>query len=514
MRKLCLLVYFILIVISSCFSEDFSEKAEVLITAKEGGTVVLGQASVVIPPEALSVDTVISITRIEEIEETGDSISNATDSYGGYRFLPAGTKFNKEVIVSIPYKPELNGKTQVLNDTYTYFYDVNSKNWIQLKRVSIDKENCIIKSATTHFTDMINATLTMPETASPVDFNLNSIKSLEAATADTNILRFNSPQANYTGDTSFSFDLQIPQGRNGVQPSLALIYSSSNGNGILGRGFDINYGSVISIDTRKKLPEFNENDEYILDGIQLKEKEVGANYIEYELKKKTSYQTIRRYNPWGENGLFDYWEVKSANGITSIYGNVEDSTLGVGEQVYSWYLTSITDIYGNSIIFNYKKDANYVYPDEIKYTVDATNNYKYTIKFNYLTERDDIRIDARSGNVVACNWLLNNICCFIENKQFRKYEFVYSKGVSDVNLLKKFVVYSAIQNDILSSEEKVESYEYEFKYHDIESNEYFATPKPLDKPISLNEGFSYSFGVNGYVTGGTGVGRKYPSILA
>ena len=140
MRKLCLLVYFILIVISSCFSEDFSEKAEVLITAKEGGTVVLGQASVVIPPEALSVDTVISITRIEEIEETGDSISNATNSYGGYRFLPAGTKFNKEVIVSIPYKPELNGKTQVLNDTYTYFYDVNSKNWVQLKRVSIDKE--------------------------------------------------------------------------------------------------------------------------------------------------------------------------------------------------------------------------------------------------------------------------------------------------------------------------------------------------------------------------------------
>ena len=60
----------------------------------------------------------------------------------------------------------------------------------------------------------------------------------------------------------------------------------------------------------------------------------------------------------------------------------------------------------------------------------------------------------------------------------------------------------------MSSEEKVESYEYEFKYHDIESNEYFATPKPLDKPISLNEGFSYSFGVNGYVTGGTGVGRN------
>ena len=85
---------------------------------------------------------------------------------------------------------------------------------------------------------------------------------------------------------------------------------------------------------------------------------------------------------------------------------------------------------------------------------------------------------------------------------------MYSKGVSDVNLLTKFVVCSSILNDILSSEEKVESYEYEFKYHDIESNEYFATPKPLDKPISLNEGFSYSFGVNGYVTGGTGVGRN------
>ena len=64
---------------------------------------------------------------------------------------------------------------QSLEELYTYFYDTGKESWIKLERLEVDKEQNKVRSLSTHFTDMINATLTMPETANPVDVNLNSI---------------------------------------------------------------------------------------------------------------------------------------------------------------------------------------------------------------------------------------------------------------------------------------------------------------------------------------------------
>jgi len=45
----------------------------------------------------------------------------------------------------------------------------------------VDRERKVVVSLTDHFTDMINATLKMPESPENIDFNINSIKGLEAA---------------------------------------------------------------------------------------------------------------------------------------------------------------------------------------------------------------------------------------------------------------------------------------------------------------------------------------------
>ena len=95
------------------------EKSEVLISAEEGGIVTLGDASIEIPEGALKKDTKISITRLLKVEDTGESLYNAIPKAGGYRFLPAGTKFEKEVIITLPYSAELNAKPQSLDELYT-----------------------------------------------------------------------------------------------------------------------------------------------------------------------------------------------------------------------------------------------------------------------------------------------------------------------------------------------------------------------------------------------------------
>ena len=113
-------ILFFFICLTGLFSQE-KNYSEQLITVKNGGVVQLGDVKVEIPAGALKEDTVISITRLDQVQDTGDTISNATMSLGGYRFLPAGTKFRKNVTISIPYEPSLNAKPLVLNDTYTYF---------------------------------------------------------------------------------------------------------------------------------------------------------------------------------------------------------------------------------------------------------------------------------------------------------------------------------------------------------------------------------------------------------
>ena len=499
MKKFFVFLSLTVFFLNSVFSQESEKKTQLLITSERGGILQLEEAGISIPPGALKKDTVISITRLETVNELGESISNATLYEGGYRFLPAGTKFEKEVIISLPYDPVLNSKPLVLNDTYSYFYDTEKECWVQLERVSIDKEKCVINSKTTHFTDMINATLTMPETANPVDFNLNSIKSLEAAKADTHIIPFNPPKATYTGDAGFSLDFQLPQGRNGIQPAMTLGYSSAAGSGILGKGFDINYGSMICIDTRKSLPLYNENDVYMLDGILLQQVNKTGTYIEYEPLKQTGYQTIRRYNAWSSEG-FDYWEITSANGVKSIYGQTADSTVGSKDRIFAWYLTSVQDFLGNSIKYEYFKDSNYVYPDKINYTGFNEEAGKYTINFEY-EQRSDVRVDARSGEAVSCKKRLKSISAYVTNSLFRKYIFEYTEGLAKSSLLEKLIVEVPLEN------EKNSSYEYGFEYNQIANNEYFSVQTPIENISSVNDTSNFSAGFNGYITGGFGVGR-------
>jgi len=47
------------------------------------------------------------------------------------------------------------------------------------------------------------------------------------------------PQANNMGSASLSYPLEVPPGRVGMQPQLAVQYNSAGGNGWMGLGWDV-----------------------------------------------------------------------------------------------------------------------------------------------------------------------------------------------------------------------------------------------------------------------------------
>ena len=484
------------------------EKSEVLISAEEGGTVVLGEASIEIPEGALKKDTRISITRIHKVEDTGESLCNATAHPGGYRFLPAGTKFEKDVTITLPYRGELNAKPQALSGLFTYFYDTQKESWIKLERLEIDKENHKVRSLSTHFTDMINATLALPESAGPADVNLNSIKSLEAARPDGHLIKFNPPEAGNMGDASFSFELAVPAGRKGMQPQISVSYSSGGGNGIMGRGFDAGYGSSITTDTRLGLPDYDTRDTYMLDGTLLEEKSRKGDEITYRPLKETSFSRIKRY--MDDN----HWEVTDKSGTKRIYAQNKDSCVGSGAETFTWNLTRTEDTNGNSVVYEYEKDSGYVYPASIHYTGFNGKKGNYKVQFHYDNNgteiRKDVRMDARSREIISCKKLLTSITTHYKDEGYiRKYNFNYTEGLAK----EKMLVSLAISNNA------GESYEYTFDYSLPEKNNdgniiYFAEAKEWNNGQPLQTGSSTSLGSNFNGAAGLGYGTRVIDVRA
>ena len=486
------------------------EKSEVLISAKKGGTVTLGDASIEIPEGALKEDTKISITRLYKVEDTGESLYNAIPHSGGYRFLPAGTKFLKDVTITLPYSAELNAKPQSLDELYTYFYDTQKNCWIKLERLEVDKEHNKVRSLSTHFTDMINATLTMPESASPVDVNLNSIKNLEAAKPDSHLIKFNPPKASNMGDASFSFELAVPAGRKGIQPQISISYSSAGGNGIMGKGFNISYGSSITTDTRFGLPKYKTEDTYMLDGILLEEKTRKGNEITYKPLKETSFSRIKRFT--SDN----HWEVTDKNGTKRIYAQNKSSCVGSGSETFTWNLTKIEDVNKNTVVFEYDtfdepngKSYNYVYPTFIYYTGYKTDKGKYRVEFHYDEndiQREDVRIDARSKQIVTCKKLLTSITThYGSSDAIRKYSFIYKDGLAKEKMLTSLTV----------SNNADENYSYTFDYNEPKvvdgKVEYFADAREwyIGKDNPLQVGNSTSLGANFNGSAGVGYGTRF-----
>src|SRR5690606_14838151 len=156
---------------------------------------------------------------------------NVTINQKGFRFLPHGSKFNKEGRVSIPYDPNLIPSGNTVEDIRTYYFDNNESQWKALELDSIDIENKLIISKTDHFTDMINGIIQVPESPQTNAFAPTMMSEIKAANPLSGINLMQPPTASQDGAAHISYPIVIPPGRNGMQPNLSIQYNSEGGNG-------------------------------------------------------------------------------------------------------------------------------------------------------------------------------------------------------------------------------------------------------------------------------------------
>ena len=461
-----------------------------------------------LPPEAM---TAMSPSQLPPLDA---GMVNVTGDVAGYRVArwqgaslqtdetattPAEThglaslQLRDGFALALPYDPSLLPQGFTEEDIQTYYYDRHYQRWVAIERDSVDGEELMVYSRfmrqsfeETHGhaslqmsdiqndmsdgggdspLDFINAVLKTPEMPETSAYTPTSIKELKAADPLEGMTLIQPPTANNNGTANLSYPIETPAGRQGMQPNLALTYSSGGGNGWLGVGWDIPIPSI-TVETRWGVPRYDselESEVYVYEGEQLVSRDDNGDfrklphrtnqwtprhelddddYEQFYPRKNEAFDSIVRHGSGPGNY---WWSVTHKNGVTDYYGKKHESeevdnnsvlSDPKNENIARWMLTESVDPFGNWVRYYYKKQQQQtvegyspnegvqIYIESIVYTGYGTEDGKYSVVFNREDGRKDIITNGRYGFREVTASTLCNVEVLFKEDIIRRYYFV------------------------------------------------------------------------------------------
>jgi RHS repeat-associated protein len=284
------------------------------------------------------------------------------------------------------------------------------------------------------------------------------------------------------GSANYSIPLEVPSGRAGIEPALAMSYSSNAGRGLLGRGWSINMSSQIAPcssswrrDGEVRPPQLTgtAKDSYCLDGAPLVCAVVDATgrCPTTTMEFRTEPDSAALIVPTRDSaGSIRSWTVKSKDGRIIQYGATTDSriealvtartgdaTCAAKPQVLAWLQSGVEDRVGNYMSYVYTfspgsltahsfcpEDPSAPPPPQVEWVLDrivytgskaANKAPNRTVKFNYVSSPEPRKSFFR-GVVFAATQRLKSIRMYAPKAdggsgdpaladRVRSYDFAY-----------------------------------------------------------------------------------------
>jgi RHS repeat-associated protein len=476
-----------------------------LVTPSQSAFLSIDGGSIRITEHSISENFELTITPVgaSHLPPMSSGLINVTKGKKAFRFLPYDFKFKDFVTVEIPFDSLLIPQGSTIFEIRPYYFDDKVKNWIVVQPDSIDNKRKVVIFRTNHFTDYINGIIQVPESPAANAFTPTTMSDIKAAdpTAGANIM--SPPEVSQKGDASISYPLNIPAGRQGMQPNLSLNYSSDGGSGMLGLGWSMAI-PMITLDTRWGSPVFSEDYEtelYSLNGQQLI---YNDKYLPNRHREGSTYDTQLKERESGEVTFYErklgsfskivrmkddpnryIWVVTTADGTRNFYGGINsvDPNAVIKNEfgISSWALVRTLDNNNNSVNYTYDLVNNNLYLKDVYYTGEGSENGKYRVEFEYIPDslvwktRKDVVINGRNGIKQVDSRLLKNIKIKYSESLIRRYEFNFMQGRFFKTLLKSISEYDS--GDILF-------YDHKLEYHDDLANcgELFGSPVEIELP--------------------------------
>ncbi len=493
--------------------EDVGAPYGAVVSPQKASTLDFAGATIEIPAGAVDSDVRVTMRALDgkHVQSVTAEMDNVTTSGGALRFGPHGLRFKKPVKVTLPIDGARLPQGMTSGDVAAFFFNEANGKWTELPKVLSRADRVV--GETTHFTDFIASTVKMPEHPDAQQFNPNTMKGVKVGEPGAGVTLIEPPQVNSRGSASLSYPIETPPARNGIGPSLALTYDSErvNSNGWVGVGWNLSGLSVIEIDSRFGVPNYDAQDIYSLDGQMLTSTGTSG---QYKKRVEGSFDLIERRGPTGSVGSGDaktyYWTVTDKNGTVYTYGsantncgtlttpavcnsrlaNPRPGTTELG-RIFRWHLERVQDAYGNFMTITYKHDAfvmtgsspaetaDAVYPYMIDYTARTGLAANYHVEFKLDTTpgtgtagtRPDITSSARGGFVELTQRRLTDI--FVRSgttatpSPVRHYKLYYEQNAQDLTDRMQKSVLSAVALWSSETDQTTELYRHTFEYNKI-----------------------------------------------
>ncbi len=348
--------------------------AEVL---QKGGQVngLNGKVKIEFPQSVLSQDLLVEIRRPEY---------NAKISYlpGGFPFEVNAKgksdqsevhKFTGKFTIEVGYdENHLPGPEEALS---LFYYDEASEDWVPIPTTVITETHTLVASID-HLTLF--------------DYDAQNYEAARLPSLN------NFQVAKFTGAATYNFPIQVPAGPGGLQPSLNLSYNSQIVDNStartqaswVGMGWSLDVGYVLR--NQNGTPDNDSDDTFSLTANGAGGLLVLGGDGYYHTTDETFWRITHDAN--------DVWTAKDKVGNTYTFSPIGDyRSCPGGNRIWYWGLTSLTNIYNQSLAIDYAVDTHWydngsgcsgnvwtaAYPHTITYP-----NHRYQIQF-ILSGRSD-----------------------------------------------------------------------------------------------------------------------------
>jgi hypothetical protein len=237
-----------------------------------------------------------------------------------------------------------------------------------------------------------------------------------------------------TGAANYTIPIWAPHGPNGLQPSIALVYSSDGGDGPLGVGWNISGLSSIyrcnqtyAQDAVPAPVSLATSDGYCLDGKRLR-----LTYGTYGAAGSTYQTEITDFSTATAEGAAgngpSYFIVQARNGVKYYYGNSSDSQVLASGTALEWLLNEVVDPAGNTMKVAYNQSTGSAVPATIYWTPSSygSTSYNYTMTFSYGANVPQSSVyKFVAGTPVVNTNLLNTITIAYNGATVKQYAMKY-----------------------------------------------------------------------------------------
>src|SRR3989338_659974 len=224
-----------------------------------------------------------------------------------------------------------------------------------------------------------------------------------------------------TGALVYRYPIEVPPGRNGLQPQFELTYNSQNAEegSLLGYGWSL---SIPSIERQNKH---------------------GAEqmYARHDFTSSLSGELVDlssgNFGPKVESGEFlsytfasNTWTVKDKKGATYKFGATTQALQddpADSSKVYKWMLEEVRDTNDNFVRYEYFKDQGQIYPGKIFYTGSGSTDGPFEVEL-VRESRTDVVKSYSASFTLTTTYRIYEIQSKVNGDWVRKFTLSYSAG--------------------------------------------------------------------------------------